>query len=161
MRVKKIMREVVVTVSPEDTLHKVLEVFSSKKISGAPVVKNGKLIGLITEYDIIKALDIYTPRINFSNMPQFLLVMSSLKGKKMDELEKEIRITAKLKVKDCMTTDLITIGKGDTVIKAARLINKNKINRLPVVEKGKVIGILTRKDIIKALAILDGKIFKK
>jgi len=93
MKVKDIMTRSLITLRPDDTLHKVLETFTTREISGAPVVENGKLVGLITELDIIRILDIYTPKIHFTSMPHFFLVLAGLKSKrKTTELKKKIMV---------------------------------------------------------------------
>ena len=73
MKVKEIMRKKVVTVSPEDSIVKVLRILSKKRISGVPVVKGKRVVGIITEGDIIAKLDIHTPKIHFATSPDFIL----------------------------------------------------------------------------------------
>jgi len=58
MKVRNIMEKKVITVSPKDSIIKVLRIFSKRKISGVPVVEGGKLAGIITDGDIIANLDI-------------------------------------------------------------------------------------------------------
>lgn len=162
MKVKDIMEKNVITFRPDDTLHKALIIFTEKGISGAPVVKEGKVIGLITELDIIKVLDIYTPKIHFTSMPHFFLVLAGLKSKsKATELKKKIMAASKLRIDDFMTKDPVMVDKDDGIMEAARLIDTYKVNRIPVSHKGKVIGIVTRNDIIKAVAKMDSMLYKK
>ncbi|UCD02847.1 MAG: CBS domain-containing protein [Candidatus Aenigmatarchaeota archaeon] len=156
MKVKDVMSTKLITFKPEDTLHEALQVFTSKGISGAPVVKDGKLAGLITELDVIKVIDIYTPKVHFTSMPHFFLVLAGLKSrKKATELKKKIMAASKLQIQDFMTQDPVTIEEDVDIMEAARIIDTYKVNRIPVVEKGKVRGIVTRNDIIKAVARLD------
>ena len=162
MRVKDLMTRDVITFQPDATLHMALETFTNMNISGAPVVKNGKIIGLVTELDIIKVLDIYMPKIHFTSMPHFFLVLAGLKSRsKTAELKKKVMAASKISVEDFMTQQPVVIDKEADVMEAARLIDTYKVNRLPVVEHGKVVGILTRNDIIKAVARLDGELLKR
>jgi CBS domain-containing protein len=161
MKVKDIMTKKVITFQPDDTLHRALETFTKKGISGAPVVKEGKLVGLVTELDIIKVLDIYMPRIHFTSMPHFFLVLAGLKSRrKTTELKKKVMAASRLRVDDFMTNEPVVIGPEAGVMEAARLIDTYKVNRIPVVEGDKVVGILTRNDIIKAVARLDVELCK-
>jgi len=152
--VKDVMTKNVIKFSMEDTIVKVLRTFSRKGISGAPVVKRGKLIGIITDSDIISNLDIYTPRIHFTSNPDFLLILAGLKTKrKASEIENEMKIMKKFKVKDFMTKRVFTINENASISEAARIMHEKEIKRLPVVNnKGKLVGIIARQDIIKALA---------
>ncbi len=162
MKVKDIMTRHVVTFKPDDTMHRVLGVFTKKGISGAPVVENGKIVGLITELDIIKVLDIYMPRIHFTSVPHFFLVLAGLKSRsKTTELKKKIMAASKLRIENFMNREPVVIAKSADIMEASRLIDTYKVNRLPVVEDGRVVGILTRNDIIKAVAKLDGELLKR
>ena len=162
MRVKDIMARDLVILRPEDTLHKALKTFTEKGISGAPVVKNGKLVGLVTELDIIKVIDIYTPKIHFTSMPHFFLVLAGLKSRrKATELKKKVMAASKLRLDDFMTKDPVVTGEDDDIMEAARLIDVYKVNRVPVVKNGKVVGVVTRNDLIRAVAKLDGDFYKE
>jgi CBS domain-containing protein len=162
MKVKDLMAKDLVTLRPGDTLHKALEVFTKNNISGAPVVKDGKLVGLVTELDIIKVIDIYTPKIHFTSMPHFFLVLAGLKSKKKTtELKKKIMAASKLKLEDFMTKEPVVAGEDDDIMEAARLIDVYKVNRVPVVKDGKVLGVVTRNDILRAVAKLDESLCKE
>lgn len=162
MKVKNIMTRKLITFKPDDTLHKALETFMKRNISGAPVVNEGKLLGLITELDIIKVIDIYTPRVHFTSMPHFFLVLAGLKSRsKAAELKKKVMAASKLKVEDFMTKDPVTMESDADIMEAARIVDTYKVNRIPIVDKGRLMGIVTRNDIIKAVAKLDGMLCKK
>ena len=161
MKVKDIMTKELITFKPDDTLHKALMVFSKSRISGAPAVDGTKLLGLVTEMDIIKVLDIYMPRIHFTSVPHFFLVLAGLKSKsKTTELKKKIIAASKIKVESFMTKQPVIIGKESDIMEAARLIDTYKVNRIPVLDGDKLVGILTRNDIINAVARLDTELLK-
>ncbi len=161
MKVRDIMTRKVITFKPDDTLHRALDTFTKNNISGAPVLKEGKLVGLITELDIIKVIDIYTPKVHFTSMPHFFLVLAGLKSRnKAAELKKKIIAASKLMIEDFMTRDPVIIGPDADIMEAARIIDTYKVNRIPIVEKGKLQGIVTRNDIIKAVARLEFNISK-
>ena len=161
MKVKDIMTKDVITFKPDDTLHKALMVFTKRRISGAPVVEDDKLMGLVTELDIIKVLDIYMPKIHFTSVPHFFLVLAGLKSKsKTTELNKKIMAASRLRVDSFMTKQPVIIGKDADMMEAARLIDTYKVNRIPVIDEDKLVGILTRNDIINAVARLDVDLIK-
>ena len=159
MKLKDIMTRKVFAFSPEDTLHDALRLFTKKRIGGAPVVDKGKLIGLVTEFDVIRVLDIYTPKIHLTSAPHFLLVIAGLRGKKkFNKLEMEVKAAARLKIKDFMSRNPITMNPDADIMDAARFIDKYKITRIIVLNKAKkVSGIVTRNDIIKAITLIDGR----
>jgi predicted transcriptional regulator len=66
-------------------------------------------------------------------------------------LYKEVRKMKSKKVKDFMKKEVVTIDINDDLYKAARLINKNNVDRLPVVQDKKLVGIITKKDILRVL----------
>ncbi|MBN1897031.1 MAG: CBS domain-containing protein [Candidatus Aenigmarchaeota archaeon] len=156
MKIKNIMTSKVITFKPDDTMHKALEVFTKSNISGAPVMDGDKLVGLITELDIIKVIDIYTPKVHFTSTPHFFLVLAGLKSKsKAAELKKKVMAASKLNISDFMTREPVTVDPEADIMEAARIVDTYKVNRIPVVEKGKLKGIVTRNDIIKAVAKLE------
>ncbi len=160
MRLRDVMTRKVLVFSPEDTLHDALRLFSRKRIGGAPVVEKGMLIGLVTEFDIIRVLDIYTPKIHLTSAPHFLLVIAGLRGRhRFSKLEMEVKAAARLKIRDFMSPNPITMKPDDDIMDAARFIDKYKINRIIVLNKRKrVVGIVTRNDIIKAVTLIDGRL---
>lgn len=156
MKVKDAMTKNVTKFSMEDSIVKVLKTFSKKKISGAPVVKGGKVIGVITDMDIIANLDIYTPKIHFTSNPDFLLILAGLKSKKKaSEIENEMKVMKKFKVKDFMTKRVFLINENESITDAARVMHEKEVKRLPVLnDEGKLVGIIARQDIIRALTKL-------
>lgn len=152
MKVKEIMRKKVVTVSPEDSIVKVLRILSKKRISGVPVVKGKRVVGIITEGDIIAKLDIHTPKIHFATSPDFILIVAGLKSRRsMEEIKEDMQVMKKFKVKDFMTKEVFTVGPEDPITEVARIMCEKGVKRVPVVKNGKLVGIVSRQDIIKGL----------
>ena len=152
MLVKDFMTRKVVTLSPNDTLKKAIDKLTKNKISGAPVVENGKIVGLISEKDILEAIDVYIPKIHFDTDNFFAIILASIKSKdEFETIKKQIIKAGKILVKDVMKKDVVTISPERKIFEAARLMNKFKINRIPVVKNGKLVGIIARADIIRAL----------
>lgn len=150
--VKDYMRKKVVCFKPEDSIFKVAKVLSKPHISGAPVVKGRKVVGIISESDITKFMRLKLPESEIiTHEPHVLtlLIISLLKDHLL--FKKELQRIAKIKVKDLMCTHVISIKPDDSITEAATRMEKYDVNRLPVIDKGKLIGIITRADLLKAL----------
>lgn len=159
MLVKDAMRRDVVVFSPKDTLDFALKSFAKKGVSGAPVVSGDKLVGMISEYDIIKAVDIHATKSRLASVPHVLAIIAGAKSRdRSDELRRSVRASSDMKIGDFMTRDPVSISKDADILDAARLIDVHKINRLPVTEKGRLLGIVARSDIISAVARMEEEI---
>jgi len=131
--VKDVMTTDVKYVGQEDDLRKTLELFSDYNISGVPVLSNNRLVGVITETDIMKILGLKN-------------ILDSRKDQiELDKLEK-------IKVKSVMNKNPITITPNMNITDVISILNKFNINTLIVVdERKKMIGITTREDIMNFL----------
>jgi CBS domain-containing protein len=159
MLVKDAMTRDVMVLTPKDSMDFALKSFAKRGVSGAPVVTGEKLVGMITEYDIIKAVDIHATKSKLASVPHFLAVLANAKNRdRSDELRRSVKAASDMKIGEFMTREPISISKDADILDAARLIDVHKINRLPVTEKGKLIGIVTRSDIIRAVAKMDADI---
>ncbi len=151
---KGIMNKKVISFSPDDSIFNVAKIFAKKDISGAPVVEKNKVIGIISASDIIRFIDIKLsklPMIYSPGISCFLLLFVQLEKKNID-FKKELKKITRTKIGDVMTKNVVTIKSDATLIEIADIIEKDDVNRLPVVDdKGKVIGIVARADIIKGL----------
>lgn len=150
MLAKDIMTTEVITVSPEATLQEAAELMTSHNISGLPVVDgNLVLIGIISESDIIE------DRALFSGLDHWINIESFLKRnleKEHDAHEAPDQEFLSETVRDYMSTRLITAGPNSAVGEIGRLLVRNKINRIPIVKDRKIVGIITRGDILKAIS---------
>lgn len=127
MIVKEVMSENPVTIGPAAKLRVVNKLMKANKIRHVPVMKNGKLIGIVTEKDIRYAM--IPEKIPGKKVPQ---------GWNLDHL----------KVQDIMTKKAITISQETQVEEAARIIYSNKIGALPVMKNAKLVGIISVMDIL-------------
>jgi CBS domain-containing protein len=136
------------SVQPEDTVETVLRVLHEHELPGVPVVNSGgRCVGIITEADLVMAgedSDLHLP--HYFELFGGLVFLES-----MNHFEERLRkATAALAV-DLMTEDPVTIEPSATVEEAARVISRSKHNRLPVVEHGRLVGVVTRVDVLEAL----------
>ena len=137
-----------VTVAPEDTVETVLRVMHENELPGVPVVNSGgRCVGIITEADLVMAgedSDLHLP--HYFELFGGLVFLES-----MSHFEERLRKATAALARDLMTEDPVTIEPSATVDEAARVISRSKHNRLPVVEHGRLVGVVTRVDVLEAL----------
>ncbi len=152
-KVRDFMNTEVICFSPDDSIFKVAKVFSEKNISGAPVVEKGKVVGIISISDIVKFLGMKLINAEVSQIPSLsLLLLNFIKtGKEFLGFKKEMERISKTKIKDVMSKKVISIHPDASLVEAACLMEKHDVNRLPVIENDKLVGIIARADLIKAL----------
>jgi len=136
------------TVRPEDSVEHVLRVLNESELTGVPVVTaGGRCVGIITESDLIMTgedADLHLPHY-FELFGGFVFLES------LGHFEERLRKATAALARDLMTEDPVTIAPGATVESAARAISRSKHNRLPVVEHGRLVGVVTRVDVLEAL----------
>ncbi|MEM7821740.1 MAG: CBS domain-containing protein [Candidatus Aenigmatarchaeota archaeon] len=117
--VKDIMVKPVITIDQEKTVKQAGELMKKTRRGCVLITRKGKLVGILSDSDIIK-------RVIAKNL-----------------------LPSKVKVKEIMSSPLITIGPDEDVLSAVRKMKKNNIHRLPVVSGGKLVGIISLSDIAK------------
>lgn len=155
MKVKDVMRSDVLFVRPSWTVFDCAKLFEKNNISGAPVVENGKVIGVISISDLIKFMGIKLMDAEIlAEEPQGLsmLLMNLVKmGKDFVDFKKELERISKVTVRDVMSKYVVAIHPTANLYEAAKMMEDNDVNRLPVIREGKLIGIVARADLVKAL----------
>src|SRR5918998_4625300 len=136
------------SVTPEDTVEAVLKVLRENELPGVPVVNSGgRCVGIITEADLVMTgedADLHLPHY-FELFGGFVFLES------LGHFEERLRKATAALARDLMTEDPVTIGPGASVQEAARTNSRSKHNRLPVVEHGRLVGVVTRVDVLEAL----------
>jgi CBS domain-containing protein len=148
-RVSEIMDRNPVTVAPEASVEDVVATLRQHQLPGVPVVDDDRrVVGIVTERDLVlpdENGDLHLPHyINLFGGTVFLEPL----GRFEDRLRKAFAANAA----DMMTRDPDTVDPDTSVRDAARLIHETGHNRLPVVEDGRLVGIVTRLDVLGALA---------
>lgn len=131
MKVRDLMVTDVTTVGRNDTLTLADDLMTSKRIRHLPVLENGRLVGIVTQRDLFHA--------GLSTAMGF--------GQKA---QKEFLVT--VPVKEVMNNEVVTIGPDEDVKVAARKMLESKIGCLPVVEDGKLLGLLSESDLLRVVA---------
>lgn len=142
MKIKDIMIRDVTSVLAICKLVDLLGILSRQKITGLPVVSNNQeVIGFISLHDIIRA-----------TLPNYLgIINSNSILSEFIQLYKSLKEYAQRPVEEFMRKNIITIDEDDNEVLAADLLIRNKIQRLPVLRDGKLVGIVTLTDICREL----------
>ena len=144
-KAESIMSTDVVTVHPKDTLHQVSKKLADNNTSGAPVVDDiNRIVGIISEHDIVSYLSTFKDKeleiVDSADLPHLAHIYLQASA---------------LPVEEIMTTEIIT-AKPDTKIEIlARLMTENNINRIPIVVKGELLGMVSRIDILRNIGDVD------
>src|SRR3954454_1246764 len=137
-----------VTVEPGDDVETVVRLLRSHELPGVPVVNDGgRRIGIVTEAALV-----LTDDDGDLHLPHYIELMGGIVFlEPLRRFESRLRKAAALKVTDLMTEDPTTIEAGAGVHEAGRIIVRSGHNRLPVVEHGRLVGVVTRVDVLEAL----------
>jgi acetoin utilization protein AcuB len=129
------MSRPVISVLPDMPINEVLAMFKKEHIRRAPVIKGGKMLGIVSERDLLNA------------SPSSATTLS------VWELN---YLISKVTVKDVMSKKVISVDRDTPIEEAARIMADQKIGGLPVTSSGKVVGIITETDLFKILLELMG-----
>lgn len=142
MTVTDIMHKRIITVDPDDQISEVARIIFNAGISGVPVVKKGKLLGIVTEEDLLRSM-----------FPTLQDVLESSPGaRNFQTMEEQLGIIIHQSVKTIMNTRVTTISPDTKIMRAESIMLLNGFSRLPVVnEDNNLIGIISQGDIFKYL----------
>ena len=149
--VRELMTKEVVTTSPETPLLDVAKIIAEHNFDGIPVIdKDKKLIGIVTEYDMINktsAIHLPTLQVVLKNMPLF----------KKDQAHFQEEILS-LKVGDIMNKEPLTLPETATFEEVIKLFKAHhRVNPIPVIDKdNRVIGVVSRFDVLRPFHVLQG-----
>lgn len=144
MQAKDVMVTDVVTVGPDLSVRAAASTLVQNRISAVPVVDSGgQLIGILSEGDLIRRAEAHTDR----RRSGWLEVFTSA-----DTLAAEFVKAHARKVSDVMTRYVITAKPETSLREIANLLEKHRVKRLPIVENGRIVGIVSRADLLRAVA---------
>jgi CBS domain-containing protein len=150
MRAHQIMTQPVYSVLPEATIAEAADIMLQRHISGLPVADaTGKLVGIVSEGDFIRRSEIGTQR-KRSRWLRFLLGM----GEAATDFVREHG----RKISDVMTRDPLTITEDTPLEEIVTSMETNDVKRLPVMREGKLVGIVSRANLLQAVASLAREI---
>jgi CBS domain-containing protein len=144
MKARDVMVAPVITANANASIKSVAEAFVRYKISAVPVVDDkGKLVGIISEGDLLHRVEAGTEK----QRPWWLRAFVSL-----DTLASEYSKAHARKASDSMTRQVVSVSPETPLHEVAALLEKHSIKRVPVVENGQLVGIVSRANLIQAVA---------
>ncbi len=148
MRAKEIMTRQLVTAKPETPVTEVAQLMMEHRISAVPVVTpDQRLLGIVSDTDLLQRREVGMQRLPRS---WWLALFNS-----KDRLTNSVDRTESNLAENIMTTPAISIDQEATIEDVARLFLTRKINQAPVVHGGKLVGIVSRGDLVSAIARSD------
>jgi acetoin utilization protein AcuB len=138
MLIETWMTRRVQAVKPLDSIQHARELMESHRINQLPVLVDGRLVGIITDRDLRDA---------------YPSVFDSPRRRKHHAVDPEAE-PASITVETVMTPHVVTLEPKDAVVEAARRMRRERIGAIPIAEKGKLVGIITRSDVLDAFAAL-------
>lgn len=135
-----------IVVDPETEIPEAARLLLEKNINGIPVVnENNELLGIICQSDLV-SLQRKIPLPSLFTLFDSLLPLSSA-----SKMEKEIKKIAAVRVKEAMTSDPESVTRETTLEELAEIMVKKKYHTLPVVEDGRLVGVVGKADVLKTL----------
>lgn len=146
MKASDVMVSKVITVGPDTTVQQIASILLSNRISAVPVIdSSGGLVGIVSEGDLIHRVESGTER-------HYSWWLNLLRDK--SALAHDFLKSHAVKAADVMTKRVITASPDLPLGDLASLLEKYRIKRVPIVEKGKLVGIVSRANLLQALAAL-------
>jgi len=146
MKVRDIMTTEVVVAHPDTSVNLVARLMAGRDISGVPVVEDSRLVGIVTELDLIVRNTRLEP-------PAFFALLDArIPLETPGHYRERIRHMLGTLARDVMTEKVVVIGPDEELESLAAVMVKQRVNPLPVVEEGRLVGIVSRSDIIAMMA---------
>ncbi|WP_406670298.1 CBS domain-containing protein [Methanolobus sp. ZRKC4] len=155
MKVKDVMNPNVVTCAPDDAIRDVAQLLKQENISGLPVADEGKVVGIVSEGDILKLLQVPEHGGLWLPSPFEVIEVPIRELINWEDTKRMLDDIGSKPVEEIMKKHVYTVSPEDSIQEASTIITKHKINRLPVVDEDEqLVGIITRGDIIRGLGKL-------
>ena len=146
LKVKDIMTKELITVSPDTEIIQATKLLLENRINGIPVTdETGKLVGILCQSDLI-AQQKKLPIPSFFTFLDGLITLTSMK-----QIEKQVQKIAAITVAQAMTPNPITVQPDTNIESVAALMVDKNFHTIPVVDEGKLVGIVGKEDILKTL----------
>jgi CBS domain-containing protein len=143
MNVADVMTQKVISVTPETTIAETAQLLLQHRISGLPVVgPGGAVVGMVTEGDLLRRIETGTQR-RHARWLEFLIAPGRLAREYTDANAR--------KVGEVMSEDIVSVAPRDSLPEVVRLMERHHIKRLPVIEAGRLVGIVSRANLVQAL----------
>jgi len=145
MKARDIMTSPVITVGPDTPVHEIAALLFERRISALPVVEDGRLVGIVSEADLLHRHEIGTDCIAQSGS-WWLRLFSADRS-----IEDYIKSHAR-QARDIMTREVVSVAPDTAAAQVASVLETRGIKRVPVVDDGRLVGIVSRANLVQALA---------
>lgn len=147
VQVRDAMTSDVAVARSEDSLLSAAQTMRERRVSGLPVVDgHGGVVGVLSERDIFERLRTTSGLAQFRGVLDLIVEAANGRSDRIDQCARTLRSS---KVEDTMSRRAVTIEPDAPLTEAARWLRQADINRLPVVEASRLVGIITRDDILR------------
>lgn len=141
MRLRDVMSHTIISLKPEDTVETAMRVFVKHAIKGAPVLAGGKVVGIVSQKDMFRAL---YPSVNeYYDNPELWM--------EEQELEDNAKAVVQKKISEIMTPNPITAPADIPIMQAGAMMLAHRVHRVLVMEADKLVGIATRADVFRSV----------
>ena len=153
MRAMDVMTTNVITVDPDTAVQALATLLSERGISGVPVVdKDGRLVGIVSEGDLLHRAETGTERRTQRRRSRWLDTFAADQEAARDYVKAHGR-----SVQEIMTREVISVSDTTELADIATLLETKRIRRVPVVRDGKLVGIVSRANLVRALAMMKNQ----
>ena len=145
-KVADVMTREVITVTPETSLRDLAEILSQKNFNGVPVVDDeGEVIGVVSESDLVERnKPLHIPTV-------FIILDSIIPLENPWRMQKEFKRLTATKVEDIYSKPAVCVEPDTDISEVARIMSEKSIHTLPVVDRGKLVGVIGKGDVIRSL----------
>jgi CBS domain-containing protein len=156
MKIKDVMNKDVITCKPDDSVGYLAKLFSENHISGVPVIEKGKVVGIASETDLLELFKIH----DLSNelilpSPLEIIEIPLRNLVRLEDIKRAIEGVKIKPVRDIMKKTIRSISPDESLEEGSNIMVKYKVNRLPVIDNGKLVGIVARSDILRGLSSIQ------
>ena len=151
MKVRDVMAPNPFTLPPTTSIATAAVALAESKVSGCPVVdpKTGAVVGMLTEMSILEALAQQHRELRMLMPPEIAFGISFVEIVRDREALSAFAELGDRPIADIMSRDVFAVAPSDDVEKVIQTMVKRRVHRIPVLEKGKLVGIVTRADILR------------
>ena len=152
MNVKDVMNSDVISCRPDDEISNAAQLLKEQNISGLPVVDEGKVVGIVTEADVLKLLEVPEHGGLWLPSPFEVIEIPIRELINWEDTKHMLADIGSKPIRDIMESEVYAISADSSIEDASSMMIKHKVNRLPVLDGETLVGIITRGDIIRGLA---------
>ena len=153
MKVRDVMNPEPVAIQATAAVSDAVRLLRTEEISGMPVLEDERLVGVVSESDLLKMLSVERVGGLWLPSPLEILEVPIRDLIRWEKLQAEAEEAGTTTVSEVMTRKVFTVGPEESIQRAASMMVRHRINRLPVLEEERLVGIVTRGDIIAGLGM--------